>query len=477
MDNLLELQNIGFDYDDQKYHLVMVGLKGDMPFLSKTSHLNRHWLRAARKAAPDKEPWGVCWLCNAGNWSGGPYEDFNWNSQWARVPNTAPWGEEPSFLKLYHSPSSPESMILPDIWHCYHGGAGKNFIASALAECLNLFEGSKDVRVECMANELREWSQLTKNPKPHSGQFCAERIGLTSYAVLPEASWSKFNDTYIYHKFVEWLLEKYAADCAHVFGLESIRYATQQINLAFKILYSSGLWLTQDEALAAGKAGRSWLLTYGQLAWDFFQAGKLRFSIVVKHHTLDHIWRRLVVGASKSPWTPNPLRDSVQMDEDFIGHCARLSRRISARTTPLRLCQRYLVRAHKVWNKMDKKKPQFQTHLPKASSVARAKWPADQVPDGKKNGLLWNGNQSMLTYVDYKWILQCPKQTITFEYIKTLKTPKPVAAKFKGQGRLATKFWTLEIQVYIYIYTLTHTMEAPAKPGVLLGFYGISYHN
>jgi hypothetical protein len=50
-ENLLELQR-GFVYNNDKWHLVCIGVKGDFPFQIKTGGLNRHWLRAARKKMP-----------------------------------------------------------------------------------------------------------------------------------------------------------------------------------------------------------------------------------------------------------------------------------------------------------------------------------------------------------------------------------------------------------------------------------------
>ena len=103
--------------------------------------------------------------------------------------------------------------------------------------------------------------------------------------------------------------------------LKSILDATRCINRSFKILYQSGLFLTSEEALEAGQLGRTFLRLYVHLAYSFYEKKQLRFPLVVKHHLLDHIYRRLISG-SKMEYSLNCLLDSVQMDEDFIGHCA-----------------------------------------------------------------------------------------------------------------------------------------------------------
>ena len=150
--DLLELES-GFDVDGQRWHCVCIGIKGDLPFLAKSGGMYRHWLRAVKTSA-NVNPVGVCWMCRAGE-SGIGFEDFNMSSAWASLPNTKPWKIKPYTLKLLHCESDPAQMWRPDIWHCFHGGAGKTFIASCLTECLFLFEGSKDVKIEKLAAELR----------------------------------------------------------------------------------------------------------------------------------------------------------------------------------------------------------------------------------------------------------------------------------------------------------------------------------
>ena len=354
VDDLLILQQ-GFQYEGKRYHLINVGMKGDLPYLAKTGNFDRHWLRAQRKD-PSKvtvknpaKPAGVCWLCNAGMSGCGPFEDFNLDCEWANSAVPEPWSVRPSALDLYHDPTCPERVFRPDIWHNYHGGVGKLFIASSLAECLSLVDAtSKDSKIEKMNLDLKAWAQKVGNSMPHSGRFCSERIGLISYQVQPDANWSKHDDTRIYHKFLEDWLTQREAEVLRDPVLSRVLWAVRAINRVFAVLYQGGLWLTQDEAQEAVKLGRHWLRLYAEVAAISLKAGKLRFPIVVKHHMLDHHFRDLLAG-SQHVWTWNCLADSVQMDEDFIGHTARLSRRVSPVSTAFRVIQRYLTRAMKTW--------------------------------------------------------------------------------------------------------------------------------
>ena len=170
-DGLLELER-GFEFQKERWHCAVIGVKGDFPFLAKSGRFERHWLRAQRSADSKKEPEGVCWLCQAGKGGLYPWEDFNMCAGWARAGNLDPWAERPGLLRLLHVEAAPAEFWRPDIWHCYHGGAGKIFIASVLAEIvIHLFDGNRVVRCDLLGEELRKWSKLGENEMPHSGVF------------------------------------------------------------------------------------------------------------------------------------------------------------------------------------------------------------------------------------------------------------------------------------------------------------------
>eukprot|EP00435_Cladocopium_sp_Y103_P054921 s920_g18.t1 len=315
VDDLLCLQE-GFQFQGEKWHIVCLGLKGDMPFLRSAGGFTRHWQRAVRKDSEARLAPGVCWMCLAGTEPGGPFEDFNLDARWSQIPTVVPWVETPVVLKLFHCPERPHDYFKPDVWHNYHGGAGKTFIASALAECLTLLEGSKDAKIAQMNDLLHVWAKGPGCKLPHSGPFCQERIQLTSWAVLPDANWSKFADTHTYHRFVEWFLGQRLVEVNKDEVLTMVLKAVQSINKAFSILYSSGLWMEAHEAREAGMMGRQWIQLYAQLADTCMRQRRLRFPIYVKFHMLDHHFRRLLHKASSAKWILNILAESVQADEE-----------------------------------------------------------------------------------------------------------------------------------------------------------------
>ena len=70
-----------------------------------------------------------------------------------------------------------------------------------------------------------------------------------------------------------------------------------------------------------------------------------RYAFVPKVHMLHHSAWQLHQEACKAPWATNPLGTSVQIQEDFIGRPARLSRRVAMRSIHVRVLQRTLISA------------------------------------------------------------------------------------------------------------------------------------
>ncbi|CAE7644957.1 unnamed protein product [Symbiodinium pilosum] len=156
-----------------------------------------------------------------------------------------------------------------------------------------------------MAAIMRERGKPSRENRLHSGDFCADRIGLTSYQVCPDASWSKHNDTTIYMRFIQFFF--------------------------------------------AARLGRFWVQACGALARQFYAAKLLRFPLHSKLHYLDHSYRFLQYHVANSEYVYNILNESVQQDEDFVGQQARLSRRVSPVTNSYRSLERYCARARKIW--------------------------------------------------------------------------------------------------------------------------------
>eukprot|EP00438_Fugacium_kawagutii_P020148 Skav209770 [mRNA] locus=scaffold9:375456:377362:- [translate_table: standard] len=98
--------------------------------------------------------------------------------------------------------------------------------------------------------------------------------------------------------------------------------------------------------------------TFSHATRIVFARGKNRFAVVPKLHMLHHGALNLLRESQRAEedntdWTINPLGESVQMEEDWIGRPSRLSRRVAPRLLHYRVCQRMLISAMDFLKKAD----------------------------------------------------------------------------------------------------------------------------
>ena len=116
------------------------------------------------------------------------------------------------------------------------------------------------------------------------------------------------------------------------------------VETAMRILYSQGAFMPKSSAKQASEAGYCFLLCYSQLVHWSIQAKKLLFNLVPKLHYFHHVVEDLRV-ASEDPNVSlvyNPVANCTSQCEDFIGHVAKLSRRVTPRSPHSRVLRRYL---------------------------------------------------------------------------------------------------------------------------------------
>ena len=129
---------------------------------------------------------------------------------------------------------------------------------------------------------------------------------------------------------------------------------TRALNTFMKYLYASRMFVegrSKDIILASGT---HLLQASARLAVLSTERREHRFPITPKHHMLYHIvstfrWQVDLCGAGLSP-----VCESCAIDEDFVGHLARISRCASPRLACLRTVQRYLLWCQEVWEALAK---------------------------------------------------------------------------------------------------------------------------
>lgn len=105
-------------------------------------------------------------------------------------------------------------------------------------------------------------------------------------------------------------------------------------------MYREGLFIPALRAEQLGRQGLLFLRLYAELATICFRNKQKRFPLTPKGHYLHHQFLSLVHQSKHGAWAMNIVAYAVQMQEDYIGKPSRLSRRVSSKTTSLRVIER-----------------------------------------------------------------------------------------------------------------------------------------
>lgn len=134
---------------------------------------------------------------------------------------------------------------------------------------------------------------------------------------------------------------------------------TKSMNTAFSALYHEGFFIRWPRAKKVAKLWLLFLQKYTLASRIVYNRGLNRYAIIPKIHMLHHGALRLFREAQRAEednttWALNPLGESVQVQEDWIGRPSRLSRRVSPRQVHYRVCQRTLISAMDFLKKADR---------------------------------------------------------------------------------------------------------------------------
>ncbi|CAE7226882.1 unnamed protein product, partial [Symbiodinium sp. CCMP2456] len=328
----------------RKLWFVCFGAKGDLPYLGKAGGFTRTFSMCAKKSSSKGLCKGICFMCDAGREglpSGPcPWEDFNTNATWTRTMGLQPgFNTEGPLLQIPHDHSVLFYRL--DIWHCWHLGIGKTFIASVLVELLDALadEGSLETRLDAM---FANYAAHCKKKKVYGylTSFTRDFLGFDKASSMPVGHWSKGHVTTRLFVWLEEYLDTSFKDARD--PMIQVR-ATKLGNMCIRGLYRCGVWMPAAQGKKVATWGLQFLQAYGQLATLAFRRGQRRFCLIPKLHFVHHIMQELLCQSASSSWALNPLTFSVQMQEDFIGRPSRISRRVSPKAQALRTQQRVLL--------------------------------------------------------------------------------------------------------------------------------------
>ena len=122
----------------------------------------------------------------------------------------------------------------------------------------------------------------------------------------------------------------------------------QALNRLMHLLYNGDVWLPNEVATECVRCGQYFRKAYGYLASASRERCELRFPLAPKLHSLEEIIFDLQVQLGNQ-WVYNCIVESCSLDEDFIGHCAFITRHVSPRRMALRTFERYFTQIMLAW--------------------------------------------------------------------------------------------------------------------------------
>ena len=328
------------------YKVVILGVKGDAPYLSKVARFYRSYNTTAKRGDERGPPKGCCPYCLAGTRLCAAEEIGTSRPAWlATVAMKLPWVRTPSVIKhLMHEPADPAAFFKSDIWHVYHLGFGRSWICSILQLLItHLPLPNLDEKWSFLSDHYLQWCRSNRR------QCHVSRITpyLVSYGEATGAmgNWHKGALTANLTAWLVILLEEGPRDSDGL--LMKCCAATRRINAMFSVLYRSGLFLGEMECAFVAEQGLQYLSCYQELALQMYRSNRQHlFPLYPKLHVMHHILLEVKSKGTAVKTAMNPMAFSCQMDEDVVGRASRLSRRVNIRKVAYRTLQRYLVAAH-----------------------------------------------------------------------------------------------------------------------------------
>ena len=171
---------------------------------------------------------------------------------------------------------------------------------------------------------------------------------------IPEIrNWFKGGDTtclcnFLHFKFSSVDLELMSPDAQEYF--ECIRGLLKNANEFLSAMFHADLVLTSKERSAIIRAGRGFLTMFSACAKHAWSKLELpRWKYQPKYHFLAEVVYSLEVHENSNITSFNPIMDSTQMDEDFIGRVSKFSREVSVRKVHERVLKKYLLSLASKW--------------------------------------------------------------------------------------------------------------------------------
>eukprot|EP00435_Cladocopium_sp_Y103_P022881 s1191_g5.t1 len=242
----------------ETFRICILSVKGDAPYLTKVANFYRTYNTSAKRGQERGPPKGTCPYCLAGTNLCAAEEIGTATPKWlATVAVKLPWVREPSLIThLVHDRSDPASFFKSDIWHVFHLGFGRSWIASLVQLILPQLP---------LPNLDEKWDYLTD----HYHGWCSQSQKQSHISKITPYLMS-YHDTSgcmgNWHKgalttnFMLWMVSLLGDVPVDTDGLlAKARVTTYRVNEMFSVLYRSGAFLSENEGRFVAEQGLKFL--------------------------------------------------------------------------------------------------------------------------------------------------------------------------------------------------------------------------
>ena len=312
------------------YHFAVLGMKGDLEYHAKCGLLTRSYMNVGHR-----NPIPCCSECGAGG-PGLPFEDCRVSAAWrGTMYQDPPWVQQPPFHPIPFEDwdsGLAARFFKRDTFHIFRLGIARNFIGPAIVLlCHDGFLDSPGDGYGVDDRLNRAWASFTLWCNAHRlnpstiRSFSRQKLHYPTAASFPWLS-CKGSDTVLLLRWLLFFAKLHLTTAPQNQVLQLIAGGSEN-GLNFGGIYRHGIWL---KPLCRNKimknAGR-FNSAYSRLAALAYERGLQLFAMVPKFHALDHI--KVALEPSDGEVALNPATWDCSMSEDFIGHVARQSRRVS----------------------------------------------------------------------------------------------------------------------------------------------------
>lgn len=359
--DLTLLHKDGVEVGSERFYCGVLGEKGDLKFHYQVGNLVRTYLNTGTKNER-----AICSLCLAGS-PEVPFEELGpptpaWE---ATMFQEKPWDDEPSLVRIPFEPGREESLFRLDTFHCWKVGVGRDLVGStvitlALLEYFDFEPNDPKNLPERLLrchSSFKLWCLATgKSPALHyfsqalfncSNQRQFPWVNVKGSDCMLMTSWLVF--------VVKTTMQNNLVKLDHSQFFQVLLETLESVEVFFKLLYSHGLWLPPVCAQRALHHVTVMLRGYKWLSQEARRLNIVAYSLKPKLHAMRHIAGDIEKQLSRSSsQILNPLAFSCEANEDMVGHVARLSRRVSARTVNHRVFDRVCIRMKTLWRRKRK---------------------------------------------------------------------------------------------------------------------------